>query len=505
MKSQNKISSAWSIPSLVTVTLIALVLRIVGAFMLHREPFGDAYCYIEQMAAYRSEVVSGKFSINYLYGFWLPLYQFFCSLITLVVNQPVYVGKLVSAVTGAGVCVLVYLCSYVLTSNQKVSLVAALAIALNPFHLQYSSAAMTDVPHALMVISCMYFVMTERWTLAACFGTAAGLIRLDSWMLLVIVPVIQLMRQRKIPVLTILILAIAPAFWLFVCWRATGDWLASFHAHDEYVRARLTAHPEFNTITLDRTWIDANRLAYSANIAVLAGCFVALWFLFREWRKTPRPFAAPLASRQFAVLFSTLSFVFGYFSFISVAYFTKNQSDIWPRYGLILLGLGLPALAYSAQRFAGSPSILAKLALAVTLIAGATQYKTQAEDLWRFASTNDRSQTIASYLKQAYAADPSIKIFCDQTEVRVLSGIPRGQFFDSWFVPKDRAGFIKYLQSKGIKFLVIPQESETSTPGQLYPGLIKETGDLFEAVIPDPEGQRLDSLYRIRVENLPPG
>ncbi len=504
MTEKIKARSAWTIPGLIVISLTAAVLRIVGAFFLQREPFGDAYCYVEQMAAYRSEVVSGKFSINYLYGFWLPLYQFFCGLITVVVNQPVYVGKLVSALAGTGVCVLVYLCSHVLTSSQKVSLVAALAIALNPFHLQYSSAAMTDVPHALMVIACMYSVLTERWTLAACFGAAAGLIRLDSWMLLVIVPVIQLMRQRKIPVLTILILGIAPAFWLFICWRATGDVLASFHAHDQYVSARLAAHPEFNSITLDRTWIDANRLAYSANIAVLAGCFAALWFLVREWRKTPRPFATPLASPHFAVLFTALSFVFGYFSFILLAYFTKNQSDIWPRYGLIIFALGLPVLAYSAQQLIKSPSVLAKVALGIALVAGASQFKTQAEDLKRFASTTDRSQTIANYLKQEYAGDPSLKIFCDHTEVRVISGIPRGQFFDSWSAPKDRELFIGYLRANGIKYLVIPQEPETSIPSQLFPGLIKDSGNVFEDVIPAPEGQRADSLYRVRAESPPP-
>ena len=223
-----RVSRVRSIRNLVLVSLIGGLPRIVGALFLHQEPFGDAYCYIERSSVIRAKILAGTFSITDLYGFWLPLYQFFCSIISLIVNQPVYVAKLVSAVAGIGVCVLVYLCSQILTGSQRVALLASLAIALNPFHLQYSASAMTDIPHALMVMGCMYFVLSGRWTLAACFGTAAGLIRLDSWMLILLVPAIQFMRQRKVPVVTTLILCLAPAFWLFVCWAATGDPLASF-------------------------------------------------------------------------------------------------------------------------------------------------------------------------------------------------------------------------------------------------------------------------------------
>ena len=478
---------------------MAGVPRIIGALLLHKEPFGDAYCYIEQVSATRTKILAGAFSIKNLYGFWLPLYQFVCSIISLVVNQPAYVSKLVSAVAGAGVCVLVYWCSHILTGSQRVSLVAFLAIALNPFHLQYSSAAMTDIPHALMVMSCMYFVLTERWALAACFGAAAGLIRLESWMLIAIVPTIQFMRRRTVPILSTLILCSAPAIWLFVCWQATGNPLASFQAHDQYVLARLTAHPEFNQITLERTWNDANRLAYSVNLAVLAGCLLGLGLLFRQWRKRREWLTA-------TDLMVCLSFFFAYFSFIVVAYVTKNQSDIWPRYGLVMFSLGLPVLAYSARQIFAGSSVLAKAALLIVILAGVFQFKTQAMDLQQFLAAPDRSQAIGNYLKQQYAAEPAIKIFCDSPEVRIISGIPGEHFYHSFSdgVPSDREGFIRFLLTNRIEFLVIPKEHETSTPSQLFPSLVKESGDVLEGVIPAPDGQRADSLYRVRAEKLLP-
>ncbi|HXM34477.1 MAG TPA: hypothetical protein VN920_04785, partial [Pyrinomonadaceae bacterium] len=346
------------------------------------------------------------------------------------------------------------------------------------------------------------FVLTERWTLAACVGAAACLIRLDSWMLIALVPTIQFMRRRKLPIVSSLILASGPAFWLFVCWKATGSPLASFHAHDYYVLVRLSAHPELNQITLARTWIDANRLAYSANVAVLAGCFAALWLLFREWRKgTGQDESAKVAN-----LLACLLFFFGYVGFIALAYLTKNQSDIWHRYGLLPFALGLPVLAYSAQQVISGSSDLAKAVLVILLFVGVVQFQTQAADLARFLGTPDRSQAIAKYLKQEYTSDPSIKIFCDHPEVRVVSGIPREQFYDSFFgdVPRDREGFLEYLRTKDIKFLVIPEESETSTPRQLFPNLVKEPVAAFEDIIPAADDRPVDSLYRVRVEKLPP-
>ena len=484
-----------SIGILALVGLAAGVPRIMGALLVHKEPFGDAYCYIEQVSGMRWKMVTGTFSVADLFGFWLPLYQFFCTIISLAVNQPVYISKLVSALAGTGICVFVYLCANILTSNQRLSLLAALAIALNPFHLQYSASAMTDMPHALLVLGCLYFVLTERWTLAACLGAAACLIRLESWMLVAVFPTIEFLRRRRIPIMNTLILASGPAIWLFICWKAKGTPFASFRAQREYALARVTAHPEFGQLTLDRMWLDANRLVYGINLAVLAGCIVGLVLLFRQWQKNREWLKA-------TDLMVCLSFFFAYFSFILLAYLSKRQSDIWPRYGLVMFALGLPVFAYSAREILKSSSVLAKGGLAFVLVLGLLQFKTQGEDLTRFVTQKTRPEIIANYLKQEYVSDPSIRIFCDSPEVRIISGIPGEHYYHSFSdgVPTDRESFLRYLRANGIKFLVIPEETETSTPGKLFPGLVKETGGVFEDVIPPPADRRADSLYRLRAE-----
>jgi hypothetical protein len=494
-------SGAHSIRNLILLSLTAGVPRIIGALFVHKEPFGDAYCYIEQATMLRGKIVGGYLAIENLYGFWLPLYQFFCSIVSVPVNQPVYVSRLVAAFAGTGVCVLVYVFSYLLTSSQRLSLAAFLAIAFNPFHIEYSFSAMTDIPHALLVMLCLYFAITDRWKLAALMGAAACLIRLESWMLVLLVPAIQVMRRRTWPVLTALILSTGPAIWFFICWKTTGDPLASFHAHNQYMVARLVAHPEFTRLTPDRIWIDANRLAYGMNVAVLVGCIAALWLLFRDWRKSGG------LSEWLKVTNSLVCalFFFAYFSFIAFTYLTKNNTDIWPRYGLILFSLGLPLLAYSAQQFFKQRSVLAIAALGIAVVIGLLQVKTQTEDLARFVTQKTRPETIANALKQEYAADPTIKIFCDSPEVRIISRIPGDHFYHSFFddVPKDREGFIRFLRAKGIRFLVIPEENETSTPSQLFPpGSVRGTG-AFEDVIPPPDDRRADSLYRVRDTQSP--
>ena len=494
-------SRRWSIGILALVALAAGVPRIIGALLVHKEPFGDAYCYIEQVSSMRWKMAAGTFSVPDLFGFWLPLYQFVCSIISLAVNQPAYVSKLVAALAGIGICVLVYLCANILTSSQKLSLAAALAIALNPFHIQYSASAMTDMPHALLVMGCLYFALTGKWTLAACLGAAACLIRLESWILVAVFPTIEFLRRRKLPILNTLIIATGPAFWLFICWQAKGNPFASFQAQRQYMFSRLAAHPEFGQLTLDRMWLDANRLLYGVNLAVLAGCIIGLVLLFRQWQKNREWLKA-------TDLMVCLTFFFAYFGFIVLAYLTKKQSDIWPRYGLVMFALGLPVLAYSAREILRSSSVLAKGGLAFVLVLGLLQFRTQGEDLARFVTQKTRPEIIANYLRQEYASDPSIKIFCDSPEVRIISGIPGDHYYHSFSVgvPTDREGFLGFLRKNGITFLVIPEESETSTPSQLYPGLVTDTGGILEGLILPPDNRRADSLYRLRANTpSPPG
>ena len=136
--------------SVVLLVLIAGVPRVIAALMLPNEE-GDPYSYFRAIQMMRAALVGGTFTIPELFGFWLPLYQLVCALISSVTGNPLYVAKLVSAVGGTGVCVLVFFISLRLTASAGLAFLSFALIALNPIHIMYSAFSMTDIPHALLV------------------------------------------------------------------------------------------------------------------------------------------------------------------------------------------------------------------------------------------------------------------------------------------------------------------------------------------------------------------
>src|SRR5262245_62318127 len=178
------ISCGRSIPLWTGLILVSGVPRILGAFLLPNA-FGDAYSYLETIEAMRSKMADGTFAIKDLHGFWLPMYQFICAAASLLFGHTFYVAKLVSALCGTGVCLLVYQISLRLTENRLLSLLAFALAALNPLHILYSSSSLTDIPHSFLVMASLYFALGKRWKTAAIFAAAEGFLRIARWMMCV--------------------------------------------------------------------------------------------------------------------------------------------------------------------------------------------------------------------------------------------------------------------------------------------------------------------------------
>src|SRR5436305_12256459 len=191
--------------------------RILGAFFLPNA-FGDAYVYIRDIGAMSIKLSAHTFALTDLFGFWLPLYQFTCAVINLFVGNGFYVGKIVSAIFGVGVCLLVYSITLRLTANRTAAVLAYVLIALNPLHILNSASAMTDVPHAFFVLASLYFVLRRGWVAAAIFAALAGLTRVESWMFIALLPAIQFVRERGISLVAVVILLLASVLWFCVAW-----------------------------------------------------------------------------------------------------------------------------------------------------------------------------------------------------------------------------------------------------------------------------------------------
>jgi len=457
-----------------TLFLIAAIPRLLGALFLPNA-FGDAYVYIRDIGVMSAKMCAGTFAMTDLYGFWLPLYQFLSALINIFVGNGFYAGKLVSAVFGVGVCLLIYSITLRLTAHRTAALLAFALIALNPLHIFYSASAMTDVPHAFFLLASLYFCLKERWMLAAIFAALAGLTRMESWMFIALIPAIQFFRERRVSLAAVAVLAIPPLFWLYVSWKATGNWLAGFVARQEYHDWLFAANPTLAHFSLPHIVRDGATLLISADIAVLIAAFVAGWFVIK-----------PLVRRahiqeDVSAIVPALIFFFATLGMIVLAYLTGAMPIIFPRYGLILFTLGIPILGWTLLTMRKRhPQLERRLLISVVAIL-AFDASVQLVGSVGLLNQISAQRAVADYIRAHFQTKSNARIFCDEGTVQALSGIPPEKFLTSFDAPRDREGFLNYLKEKNVEYLVFVSNQD-SAPVRLFPDL--EYGDYNQSFEP---------------------
>ena len=451
------------VPWLVLVLLSAIP-RILGAFLLPNA-FGDAYVYIQEIGTLSTKLSTGAFRLTDLFGFWLPLYQFLSAIVNLPFKNGFYSGKLVAALFGVGSCLFVYAISFRLTADRTAALLMFLLIALNPLHIFYSASAMTDVPHVFFVLAALYFVLTGNWIVAATFGALAGFTRVESWMLIALIPLIQLIKERRVSVVALLILIVPPLFWFYISWQATGNWLACFVQRQEYHDWLLRMNPSIAQFSARQILKDVATLLVSSDVAVLIACFVAMWFVVRRLRQMVR--RSNNSDKAISILAPVL-FFFAFFGLLIIAYLTHQQPIIFPRYGLILFSLGLPILAWTFLKVSKDKPRLARRLLisiiAICVFDASIQFAGAVGTLNQYHA----QRAVADYLRDHFNPRSKARIFCDDGTVRVLSGIPEERFVTSANAPRDREAFLNFLDQNNVEYLIVV-ETERSTPFELFP------------------------------------
>jgi Dolichyl-phosphate-mannose-protein mannosyltransferase len=480
-------------PALVFVSAIP---RIVGAFFLPNV-FGDAYVYIRDIGTMSTKLARGTFALTDLYGFWLPLYQFISALINVFVRNGFYAGKIVSAILGVGACLFVYSITLRLTASHTAALLGFLLIALNPLHIFYSASAMTDVPHAFLVLASLYFVLQRGWVFAAVFAALAGLTRVESWMLIALIPLIQFIKERRISITTLLILAIPPLFWFYISWKATGNWLACFASRQQYHDWLLAMNPTLAHFSLSNVLRDGAILIISTDIAVLISSFVAGWLVAR---RIPQIFTSKRLPEGLREILAPVVFFFAFFGLLVMAYLTHQQPMIFPRYGLILFNLGIPILAWTFLRVRQQKPQWARRILvaviALCIFDGSIQFVGAVGSLNAISA----ERSVADYLHAHFDPNSNARIFSDEGTVSVMSGIPEERFLTSSDTPRDREGFLAFLKEKNVEYLVFVSKGD-STPAKLFPEL--KNGNQVEPFEPVMHSNsrflRMDIwLYRVR-------
>ena len=459
------------------LVFVSAISRVLGAFFLPNA-FGDAYVYIRTIGDWSIKLSAKTFAITDLYGFWLPLYQFISAVVNVFVGNGFYTGKVVSAIFGIGSCVLVYNITLRLTANRAAALLGFALIALNPLHIFYSASAMTDVPHAFFVLASLYFVLRRGWILAAIFAALAGLTRVESWMFLALLPLIQFARERRISFVALIILLVPPLFWFYISWKATGDWLACFKARQQYHDWLLAANPALAHFSLVAILKDSATLFISADIAVLLASFVAAWFALR---RLPDLVARRAKAADTLSILAPVIFFFAFLGLLSVAYITHQQPIIFPRYGLILFSLGIPILAWRFLTLKQQKPRWARTLLISIIVICVFDWSVQFVAAVGSLNQYRAHRAVADYLRDHYQTSAGTRIFSDEGTVTVLSGIAEQTFFTSSDAPKDRESFLAFLKEKNVEYLVFIKKGD-STPAKLFPEL--EHGDGIGTFVP---------------------
>jgi hypothetical protein len=442
---------------------LAAIPRILGAFFLPNA-FGDAYVYIQEIGTLSTKLANGSFRITDLFGFWLPLYQFLSALLNVFVRNGFYSGKIVAALFGAGACVFVYFVTERVTTNINAALCMFLFVALNPLHIFYSASAMTDVPHAFFVLAALYFVLTGNWIIATVCGGLAGLIRVESWMLIALIPFVQFIKERRISIIAFVLLLIPPMFWFYISWRATGNWLACFVQRQEYHDWLLHMNPSIAQFSAGNVLKDLATLLISSDIAVLIAAFVAGWFVLKHRR---RFVLRTESSSELDAILAPVLFFFAFLALLFGAYLTHQQPIIFPRYGLILFTLGLPILAWAYRRIGQRRSQFARRVLITVVVICITDGMIQFTGAIGTLNQYHAQRQVADYLRDHVDRKSNAKIFCDEGTVRVLSGIPEARFLTSAQAPNERAAFLTFLDQNQVEYLVIVKRRD-SIPARLF-------------------------------------
>ena len=461
--------------SWLAVVVAAAIPRVLGAFFLPNG-FGDAYVYILDIGNLSTKISTGTFRLTDLFGFWLPLYQLIAAVLNLFIRNGFYSGKLVSAVFGIGVCLFIYAITFTLTGSRKAAALIFLLIAFNPLHIFYSASAMTDIPHAFFVLGALYFVLQKKWVIAAIFAALAGATRVESWMFIALIPLIQILRERRVSILAVLIMILPPLFWFYISWKATGDWLACFRQRQQYLDWLLVMNPAIAHFSVINILRDGATLLVSSDIAVLIASVIAAWFVLRQLLKIHRQ----KLSEETQMILPPVGFFFAFFSLLLVAYLTHQQPIIFPRYGLILFTLGLPILAWTFLRVRKQKPLWTRRLLIGTIAILAFDASVEFAGAVGTVNQYRAQRIIADYLRDHFDVKSKARIFCDEGTVKVLSGIPEQQFVTSSDAPRDRQSFFSFLDRENVEYLVVADD-QNSTPAMVIPDPDSD-GDLFRLV-----------------------
>jgi hypothetical protein len=462
--------------------MIALAIRLWGVWYFPTAE-QDGYSDAETIARFSAEIGAGTFSFSHLYGFWLPFFQLVAAIPNIWLNNPLLAGKVISGLCGAAACVLAFAVSLRLAHSISLACVAFALLLLSPIHLLYSSACMTDVPFGCLLLASLLFVLRNQWTAAMIVAAVAGGVRVEAWALIPLLPLLQLIKEKRISVIGVILLVVPPLLWLLVSQSARGDWFAFFKDRVVYHKHYMDFYPSRRGFALADVRGDLDLLMFGANrILFIAGLIAGLFLLCKAgWRR-----------KDFWGAFVTASYFAVVLAFLILGYVTKRQPVWLPRYGLFALALGAPLLAWLLRQLLDSswPRWIGIAGVSIAIFLCASEARSQFSVIPKVLMDFQAHAAIAQALKASMQQtnELGVRCFSDDVSVRVLSGLPRARLVQSRDAPPEAwnnaAAFDAFLEQKSVRYLVY-MATEDSLPAKWLPkdGNPAVTGtDRFERI-----------------------
>jgi len=341
---------------------------------------------------------------------------------------------------------------------------------LDPLHVLYSAACMTDVPHACVVLVSLWFALRRRWIGAAVFAAIAGTIRIESWALLIVLPALEFLDRRRIPWLTIGVLLVPMTGWLLTTYAATGHPLEYFQERARYHSEYIRFHPDRSGFHWPTVLRDVEAWLLGANGLVTTGTLAAAAILVGRIVST----RDLIQDKVFVVVTYSCAML----GLLVLAYISKAQPVLLPRYGLVFLAVGLPVCVWTLQRFFTSVRSIPvrTVVAAAVLLVFAVEFYSQLPTISNVQDDYRAHQKIAAVLANALRSEQGARCFSDDPAIRVMSGLPVTRFVRSPAVPDANAvsgdEFLNFLRSKNVTWLVF-FPTEDSLPVKFFPELAR--------------------------------
>lgn len=465
---------------LLALWLVALALRLPGVWLVPNAE-GDAYSYAEAIGAMSDKMLQGTFAFADLFGFWLPLYQLASALVATIFHlPPVLAGKLVSACCGAGSAVIVFSLTLRVTCSHTVAWIAFAFLLFDPLHAFLSGLSLTDVPNAFLILASMHSAVCAHWRRAAIWAALAELVRVDSWTLILVLPALQFLWERRVSPVVIVSLLLAPALWLVMCFVARGDAFVYFAERAQYVERYLQFDPARRRLGLNSIQ-DVRNLFVGGHLVVFPLALAAsVWLLVRE---RSRIFGTSRRSMTWFAPLIIASYFCAFLGFLTLAYLSRSQPIIWTRYGLTFLAIGTPLAAWMLYKgwFARDrKSTLRRFAYASLAVVWAAQAVSELKRIVPAAQDDGAHRRIAMALQRiakaegwaraSEASEPRwTPCFCDDPAVRLLSGLPSHRFLRTEG-NENIFSFLDFLYRYQVRYLVFAR-TEHSLPVSFCPQL----------------------------------